>query len=88
MKKGKVYQMKYVIIGNSAAAVGCIEGIREKDKKGSITVVSNEIHHTYSRPLISYLLYGKTLHFRQRHNQHPQYPRNEGREYPVLKGHR
>lgn len=59
MKKGKVYQMKYVIIGNSAAAVGCIEGIREKDKKGSITVVSNEIHHTYSRPLISYLLYGK-----------------------------
>ncbi|MCI6560507.1 MAG: FAD-dependent oxidoreductase [Oscillospiraceae bacterium] len=52
--------MKYVIIGNSAAAVGCIEGIREKDKKGSITVVSNEIHHTYSRPLISYLLYGKT----------------------------
>lgn len=60
MKKGKVYQMKYVIIGNSAAAVGCIEGIREKDKKGSITVVSNEIHHTYSRPLISYLLYGKT----------------------------
>ena len=57
MKKGKVYQMKYVIIGNSAAAVGCIEGIREKDKKGSITVVSNEIHHTYSRPLISYLLY-------------------------------
>lgn len=60
MKKGKVYQMKYVIIGNSAAAVGCIEGIREKDKTGSITVISNEVHHTYSRPLISYLLYGKT----------------------------
>lgn len=52
--------MKYVIIGNSAAAVGCIEGIRKIDKNGSITVVSNEKYHTYSRPLISYLLYGKT----------------------------
>lgn len=52
--------MKYVIIGNSAAAVGCIEGIRQYDKSGSITVVSSENYHTYSRPLISYLLYGKT----------------------------
>jgi NAD(P)H-nitrite reductase large subunit len=52
--------MKYVIIGNSAAAVGCIEGIRETDKKGEIIVISNEVYHTYSRPLISYLLYGKT----------------------------
>lgn len=52
--------MKYVIIGNSAAAVGCIEGIRSIDKDGSITVISSEKHHTYSRPLISYLLCGKT----------------------------
>ena len=52
--------MRYVIIGNSAAAVGCIEGIRQKDTEGSITVVSSEPYHTYSRPLISYLLYGKT----------------------------
>lgn len=52
--------MHYVIIGNSAAAVGCIEGIRENDKKGKITVVASEPHHTYSRPLISYLLCGKT----------------------------
>lgn len=52
--------MKYVIIGNSTAAVGCIEGIRETDTESSITVVSNEKYHTYSRPLISYLLYGKT----------------------------
>lgn len=52
--------MKYVIIGNSAAAVGCIEGIRETDKDGEIVVISNEPYHTYSRPLISYLLYGKT----------------------------
>jgi NAD(P)H-nitrite reductase large subunit len=52
--------MKYVIIGNSTAAVGCIEGIREHDKDGSITVISREKYHTYSRPLISYLLCGKT----------------------------
>ncbi len=52
--------MNYVIIGNSAAAVGCIEGIRQKDKTGTITVISNEPYHTYGRPLISYLLWGKT----------------------------
>lgn len=52
--------MNYVIIGNSTAAVGCIEGIREVDKDSAITVISSEPYHTYSRPLISYLLYGKT----------------------------
>jgi NAD(P)H-nitrite reductase large subunit len=52
--------VKYVIIGNSAAAIGCVEGIRQIDKDGKITIISNEPHHTYSRPLISYLLYGKT----------------------------
>lgn len=52
--------MRYVIIGNSAAAVGCIEGIRQLDKGGSVTVISSEPYHTYSRPLISYLLWGKT----------------------------
>lgn len=51
--------MKYVIIGNSAAAVGCIEGLRKCDKNGSITVISDEKHHVYSRPLISYYLAGK-----------------------------
>lgn len=52
--------MNIVIIGNSAAAVGCIEGIRKNNQEVNITVISNEPHHTYSRPLISYLLYGKT----------------------------
>lgn len=52
--------MEYVIIGNSTAAVGCIEGIRSVDPEGSITVVASEPYHTYSRPLISYLLEGKT----------------------------
>ncbi|MEI6100276.1 MAG: FAD-dependent oxidoreductase [Eubacteriales bacterium] len=52
--------MNVVIIGNSSAAIGCIEGIRQTDKNASITVISNEIYHTYSRPLISYLLWGRT----------------------------
>jgi NAD(P)H-nitrite reductase large subunit len=52
--------MKYVIIGNSAAGIGAVEGIRQLDKEGEITIITNETHHTYSRPLISYLLLGKT----------------------------
>uniref|UniRef100_A0A806KNL8 Nitrite reductase probable [NAD(P)H] subunit n=1 Tax=uncultured bacterium contig00039 TaxID=1181527 RepID=A0A806KNL8_9BACT len=52
--------MKYVIIGNSAAGIGAVEGIRQLDKQGEVTVITNEPHHTYSRPLISYLLHGKT----------------------------
>jgi NAD(P)H-nitrite reductase large subunit len=51
--------MKYVIIGNSAAGIGAVEGIRQMDKQGAITVITNEPYHTYSRPLISYLLLGK-----------------------------
>ncbi|MBO6089315.1 MAG: NAD(P)/FAD-dependent oxidoreductase [Lachnospiraceae bacterium] len=50
----------YVIIGNGTAAVGCIEGIRSVDQDGQITVISKENHKVYSRPLISYLLEGKT----------------------------
>lgn len=52
--------MRYVIIGNSAAAIGCIEGIRQVDKLSEIVVISKEKYHTYSRPLISYYLLGKT----------------------------
>ena len=51
--------MNYVIIGNSAAAVGAIVGIRANDQTGKITVISDEPYHTYSRPLISYWLQGK-----------------------------
>lgn len=51
---------EYVIIGNGVAAVGCIEGIRSVDKVSPITVVSEEPHPVYGRPLISYYLEGKT----------------------------
>ncbi len=39
--------MKYVIIGNSAAGIGAVEGIRQVDKQGEITVISNEIFHIF-----------------------------------------
>ena len=42
--------MHYVIVGNSTAATGCIEGIRQMDQRGKITVISDEPYHTYSRP--------------------------------------
>jgi len=48
-----------VIIGNSAAAVGCIAGIRKSDSTTPITLIARECEHTYARPLISYLLAGK-----------------------------
>lgn len=51
---------QYVIIGNGIAAAGCIEGIRSADKDGKITVVSEEKHPVYCRPLISYYLEHKT----------------------------
>ena len=52
--------MKYVIIGNSIAAVGCVEGIRRRDPDSPITIVGKEPYSVYSRPLISYLLKGAT----------------------------
>ncbi len=51
--------MEYVIVGNSAAAVGAIESIRRIDHKGNLTVVSSENEHVYSRPLIAHYLAGE-----------------------------
>jgi len=62
--------MKYVIVGNSAAAIGAVEGIRKVDKDSPITLISDEPYHTYSRPLISYYLAGKV-------SQEKMYYRNE-----------
>jgi NAD(P)H-nitrite reductase large subunit len=68
--------MKYVIIGNSAAGVGAVEGIRRLDGEGEIIVISNEPHHTYSRPLISYLLLGKTDEERMKYRGSDFYEKN------------
>jgi NAD(P)H-nitrite reductase large subunit len=46
-------KIKYLIIGNSAGGIGAAEAIREVDKVGAITIVSDEPYPAYSRPLIS-----------------------------------
>ena len=74
--------MEYVIIGNSAAAVGCIEGIRKQDKDGTITLISDEPYFTYSRPLISYLLLGRTDRQRMQYRPDDFYDKNRVR--PLL----
>jgi NAD(P)H-nitrite reductase large subunit len=53
---------KYLSIGNSAGGIGAAEAIREVDRAGSITIISDEPYPPYSRPLISkYLTKERTL---------------------------
>jgi len=44
---------KYLIIGNSAGGIGAAEAIRQVDKVGAVTIISDESYPAYSRPLIS-----------------------------------
>ena len=50
---------KYVIVGNSAGAIGAVEAIRQVDKEGSIIILSEESYPVYSRPMISEYLAGE-----------------------------
>lgn len=75
MGKG-ISRMKLVIIGNSAAAVGAIEGFRSLDPHSSITVISREPDFTYSRPLISYWLGGKCTESGMRYRAPDFYEKN------------
>lgn len=50
----------YLIIGASAAGVTAAEYIRAYDEAGTILMVSREPYAPYGRPLISYLIEGKT----------------------------
>ncbi len=70
---------KYVIIGNSAAAVGAVEAIRKNDKENEILIVTDEGYHTYSRPLISYLLLGKTTEQKMKYRKDSFYTDNNCR---------
>jgi NAD(P)H-nitrite reductase large subunit len=49
----KMEKVKYLIIGNSAGGIGAAEAIREVDKAGEVTIISDEPYPAYSRPLIS-----------------------------------
>ncbi|HEY3419739.1 MAG TPA: FAD-dependent oxidoreductase [Methanomassiliicoccales archaeon] len=60
---------RYIIIGNSAAGIATVEGIRKRDREGSIAIISQEDGGIYSRPMLSHYLSGKIpeekLNFRQ-----------------------
>ncbi len=73
--------MKYVIIGSSIAAIGCIEGIRSVDKKSEITVISKEDTFIYSRPLISYLIEEKTSLEKMRYREDDFYEKQNCKTY-------
>lgn len=69
--------MKYVIIGNSAGAIGAVQGIRQYDKDGQIVLISDEKYHTYSRPLISYWLKGSVTEENMRYRDYDFYEKNK-----------
>ncbi len=43
----------YLIIGGGVGGASVCEGIREHDKKGSVTLIGNELYLPYSRPSLS-----------------------------------
>lgn len=69
----------YLIIGNSVAAMGAIAGIRSIDANRPITLIAKESEHTYSRPLIPYLLAGKVDEKRMHYRPKDFYERNNVR---------
>ena len=71
-----VNKMRYVIIGNSIAGIGGIEGIRSIDKDGEIILISEEPYRVYSRPLISYLLAGKITDEKMYYREEDFYDKN------------
>lgn len=74
--------MSYVIIGNSTAAIGAVEGIRKYDKQTPVVIISDEPYHTYSRPLISYYLGGKVAEDKIYYRSMDFYERNHVK--PIL----
>ena len=57
--EAEVLKTKYLIVGNSVGAVGAVEAIRQIDRSGPLTVLSDEPHFTYSRPMIAEYLAGE-----------------------------
>src|SRR5262245_53797015 len=49
---------KYVLIGNSAASLAAIDGIRKFDKQGPITIINREQGPAYSRVALPYYVAG------------------------------
>jgi NAD(P)H-nitrite reductase large subunit len=51
--------MKYVLIGNSAAVLAAVDGIRKHDKQGEITIINREEGPAYSRVALPYYVAGE-----------------------------
>lgn len=49
----------FVIIGNCAAGIAAAEAIREMDQDTAVTIISDEPHPAYGRPLTTYIIGGK-----------------------------
>ncbi|MBN2371675.1 MAG: NAD(P)/FAD-dependent oxidoreductase [Vicinamibacteria bacterium] len=69
--------IRYLILGNSTAAVGAIEAIRKIDADGAIVLIGREPRHVYSRPLISYLLAGEIDESRMDYRPRDFYARHQ-----------
>lgn len=50
---------KYVLIGNSAASLAAVDGIRKFDKQGEITIINREQGPAYSRVALPYYVAGE-----------------------------
>src|SRR5215470_20395381 len=50
---------KYVLIGNSAASLAAVDGIRKHDKTGEITIINREDGPAYSRVALPYYVAGE-----------------------------
>ena len=50
---------RYVLIGNSAAALEAIRGIRKHDREGAITIINREEGPAYSRVALPYYVAGE-----------------------------
>lgn len=50
---------KYVLIGNSAASLAAVDGIRKYDKQGEITLINREEGPAYSRVALPYYVAGE-----------------------------
>src|SRR5882672_763825 len=58
-ENGGVMPTKYVLIGNSAASLAAIDGIRKHDKQGEITLINREDGPAYSRVALPYYVAGE-----------------------------
>lgn len=64
---------KYVLIGNSAASLAAVDGIRKHDATGEITIINREEGPAYSRVALPYYVAGEMTLDELRIRQRPDY---------------